>query len=409
MRLSVISPTFNEAENVPRLVSEISKSMDGIEYEILIVDDNSPDLTWSVAEELSLENPRVRVLRRKQNPGLGAAVIDGFNAATGDVVACIDADLQHDPSILPRMVEELASGSDVVVGSRYVDGGGTGNWNLLRRLESLFATKLAQLFLGIQLKDPMSGYFVMRREDFSAIQKELNAKGFKILLEIIAKLQPGRVREVPYTFRTRTAGKSKLSGEVVFQYLEQLGRLSWIGRMFSWRQLRWGIVGGSGVLMNLLVMALLLRVTSFDHWRVSALASLTANLSNYIFKNVWTSADRTRRALHMLKGYLSYLVMSAAGLVTTTGTYVGLTWCLGRLDLSQNLTGIYVSSVALSLQLISILLGIFFKYELNRNITWPNAERVWPRTRKDDRFLAPGPLKPGPPLSPAPSQETAEL
>lgn len=235
MKLSIISPTFNEAENVPRLVSEISRSMDGIDYEILIVDDNSPDLTWSVAQDISLENPRVRVLRRKQNPGLGPAVIDGFNAATGDVVACIDADLQHDPSILPRMVDELGGGSDFVVGSRYVDGGGTGNWNLLRRMESLFATKLAQVFLGIQLKDPMSGYFVMRREDFSAIQKKLNAKGFKILLEILAKLQPSNVREVPYTFRTRAAGESKLSGKVVFQYLEQLWRLSWMGRIFSWR------------------------------------------------------------------------------------------------------------------------------------------------------------------------------
>jgi dolichol-phosphate mannosyltransferase len=409
MKLSVISPTFNEAENVPRLVSEISRSMDGIEYEILIVDDNSPDLTWSVAQDISLENPRVRVLCRTQNPGLGPAVIDGFNAATGDVVACIDADLQHDPSILPRMVKELAGGSDVVVGSRYVDGGGTKNWGLLRRLESLFATKLAQVFLGIQLKDPMSGYFLMRRNDFSAVQKDLNAKGFKILLEILAKVQPNNVREVPYTFRARTAGESKLSSKVVFQYLEQLWRLSRMGRRYSRSLEKFAAVSSFGMIVNLVVMALFFQLTTLSDWRASALASLAANFSNYIFKKMRTSADRTHRALHMLKGYLSYLGISASGLVITTGTYAGLTWCLGRLDLSRNLTGTYVPLVALSLQLIAILLGMFFNPEVNHHITWPSAEKVRSRTRKDDRFLVPGPLKPGPPLSPAPSQETAEL
>lgn len=229
MKLSIISPTFNEAENVPRLVAEISRSLNGIDYEILIVDDNSPDQTWAKAEELSLQDSKVRVLRRMRNPGLGRAVIDGFRAAEGDAVACIDADLQHDPSILPKMLEELAGGSDVVVGSRYVEGGGTGNWNWLRRLESWIATKLAQVFLGVRLKDPMSGYFLMWRKDFSTVQQELTAEGFKILLEILAKLQPNNVREVPYTFRTRTAGESKLSNTVVFQYLAQLWRLSWLG------------------------------------------------------------------------------------------------------------------------------------------------------------------------------------
>lgn len=229
MKLSIISPTFNEAENVPRLVAEINRSMNGIDYEILIVDDNSPDQTWAKAEELSLQDSKVRVLRRMRNPGLGRAVIDGFRAAEGDAVACIDADLQHDPSILPKMLEELAAGSDVVVGSRYVEGGGTGNWNWLRRLESWIATKLAQVFLGVRLKDPMSGYFLMWRKDFSTVEQELTAEGFKILLEILAKLQPNNVREVPYTFRTRTAGESKLSNAVVFQYLAQLWRLSWLG------------------------------------------------------------------------------------------------------------------------------------------------------------------------------------
>src|SRR5579872_4979651 len=183
MRLSVISPTLNEAENVPRLVQQLEQALVDVDYEILIVDDDSADLTWSVAHELSLTNPRVRTLRRIQNPGLGLAVMDGFSAADGDVLACIDADLQHDPAILPAMLESLQSGADVVVGSRHVAGGSTGNWNRWRRLESWLATKTAQYLLGVPLKDPMSGYFLVRREDFAKVKGQLNGNGFKILLE----------------------------------------------------------------------------------------------------------------------------------------------------------------------------------------------------------------------------------
>src|SRR5271169_40486 len=155
MKLSVISPTLNEAQNVPTLVEQLQRALGNIDYEILIVDDNSPDLTWSVAEQVSLKNPRVRTLRRMKNPGLGMSVIDGFSAAEGDILACIDADLQHDPSILPRMIEELQSDVQVVVGSRHVKGGGFGKWGRWRRFESWCANKAAQLLLGFEVKDLM--------------------------------------------------------------------------------------------------------------------------------------------------------------------------------------------------------------------------------------------------------------
>jgi dolichol-phosphate mannosyltransferase len=226
MKLSVISPTFNEAENVGPLVAQLTQALRGIDYEILIVDDNSPDLTWAVAESIARRDSRVNVLRRFRNPGLGAAVIDGFNKAQGEAVACIDADLQHDPSVLPKMLEELGRGSDVVVASRYVDGGSTGDWNSLRRLESRVATRLASIILGVSLKDPMSGYFLLRRKDFARVQAELDGSGFKILLEILARLRPTKITEVPYTFHARMAGKSKLSSKVVLQFLTQLLLLS---------------------------------------------------------------------------------------------------------------------------------------------------------------------------------------
>jgi dolichol-phosphate mannosyltransferase len=225
MRLSVISPTLNEAESVPRLVEELERALGDINYEILIVDDNSPDGTWSIAQNISLSNPRVRSLRRMQNPGLGAAVIDGFSAAEGDVLACIDADLQHDPLILVRMLEELQHGADIVVGSRHVDGGGTGEWNRLRRVQSWMANKTAQLLLGVRLKDPMSGYFLVWRKDFYEIRERLNGKGFKILLEILSNLHGSKIKEVTYTFRPRARGQSKLTGRVILQFFHQLWRL----------------------------------------------------------------------------------------------------------------------------------------------------------------------------------------
>ena len=225
MKLSVISPTLNEAQNIPTLVEQLQRILADMDYEILIVDDNSPDLTWSVAEQISLKNPRVKTLRRMKKPGLGMAVVEGFSAAEGDILACIDADLQHDPSILPKMIEELQSSVEVVVGSRHVKGGGFGKWSRWRRFESWCANKAAQLLLGFDVKDLMSGYFLMWRKDFCRVQEQLSESGFKILLEMLAKLRTARVKEVPYTFRPRAVGQSKLSNKIVLLYFHQLWRL----------------------------------------------------------------------------------------------------------------------------------------------------------------------------------------
>src|SRR6266853_3337404 len=153
MKLSVISLAYNESENIGILVAELEKSLNGTDYEILISDDDSPDLTWARVEEISRLNPRVRVLRRTSNRGLGPSVVDGFSLARGEAVACIDADLQHDPSILPKMLEELERGADLVVGTRYMPGGGTTNWNAMRRFISWTATRATKLLLGVRLQD----------------------------------------------------------------------------------------------------------------------------------------------------------------------------------------------------------------------------------------------------------------
>lgn len=371
MRLSVISPTLNEAKNVPLLVEQIAHALRDIDYEILIVDDNSPDLTWSIVKEISALNPRVRVLRRMENHGLGAAVMDGFDAARGDVVACIDADLQHDPAILSRMLDELQNGADVVVGSRHVEGGSTGEWSVFRRFQSWIATKTAQLVLGVRLKDPMSGYFLVWRKDFSEIKQHLDGKGFKILLEIVAHLHTPEVKEVPYTFRRRTHGESKLSSRVILQYFHQVWRLCSSSRHVSVRFLKSATVGGIGILINLAVLAVLLKGTSIHDWRASAIASLAANLQNYALYNVWTYVAGFHKGFRKLDGYISYLLMSAAGLVVTTASYAVLAGPLLQ-SLLQIQHGPQAFYGRLACQFVAVVLGIRFNYALNRIFDWPN-------------------------------------
>ncbi len=381
MKLSVISPTLNEAENVSRLVEQLEGALGDIDYEILIVDDDSPDLTWSIAEKISSTNPRVRTLRRIQNPGLSVAVIDGFSAASGDVVACIDADLQHDPSILPRMLDEL-QGVDVVVGSRHIDGGSTGKWNWLRRLESWIATKTAQLLLGVNLKDPMSGYFLVWRKDFVAVKEHLDGKGFKILLEILARLHGSRVKEVPYTFRPRTHGESKLSSKVVLLYIQQLWRLCSTSRHFSVRLLKSAVVGGIGVFINLAVMALVLKLTKVRDWRASAIASLVANIHNYSLINIQTHADRSHREFRRLEGYISYLLVTAAGLVLTTVSYAALIGSLARTPLLRGGAAAPGFFIRLSCEFVAILIAGWFNYTVNEVFTSRSSPAsIW-RLRK---------------------------
>jgi dolichol-phosphate mannosyltransferase len=229
--LSVIVPTYNEAENIEPLVRALGSALKDADYEILIVDDDSPDLTWARAEEMAKSDSRVRVIRRTREKGLAPAVIEGFGHARGEILACMDGDLQHDPATLVPMLQQMQRGCVLVVASRYVESGSTGTWNPIRKIESLMATKLAQWCVGAKLRDPMSGFFMMRQQDFVAIRDRLRAQGFKILLEIVANLGSGSIVEVPLHFRSRLSGQSKLSRAVALSYIAQLVRLSRANRI----------------------------------------------------------------------------------------------------------------------------------------------------------------------------------
>ncbi|MBS7287763.1 MAG: polyprenol monophosphomannose synthase [Candidatus Freyarchaeota archaeon] len=225
MRLSIIIPTYNERDNLEELAERLRSALGEAKYELVIVDDGSPDGTGKLAEELARRLGNVKVMHRPGKCGLASAVVDGLMVAEGDVVAVMDADLQHPPEILPRMIEEIVKGADLVVASRYVKGGGVEGWSQWRRLVSRVATLMARLSIprARWVRDPLSGFFAFKRSVVEGL--ELNPKGFKILLEIIAKGNFRKVVETPYTFQIRRRGESKLKTSEYLNYVAHLNKL----------------------------------------------------------------------------------------------------------------------------------------------------------------------------------------
>ena len=372
LRLSVIVPTYNEADNVEPLVRALSAALKNVNYEIVIVDDNSPDRTWQRAAKIAESNPCVRVIRRTAAPGLAASVIEGFTQARGDILACMDGDLQHDPETLLPMLERIEAGYALVVASRYVSSGSTGAWSPVRRLESLIATKLAQWLLKITLSDPMSGFFMMRRSDFLKTRERLHAQGFKVLLEIVAALEARSAAEVPYRFRERITGRSKLSGKVVLAFLAQLLRLS--AQVPFPRIVKFGIVGAVGMAVNLASMAAIIAILGWTDWRASSLATLIATINNYLLNNAWTFRDRLRNGHRLLRGYMLFCASSLAGLTVTTLAYTGVVAAFASQPVQVSLPKLLLA------QAIAILCGFAVNYTLSRRVTWrmPQQSTIGP-------------------------------
>jgi|SRR5262245_32614869 len=218
-QFSLIVPTFNEAENIAILIPRLIAVLDPLgPYEIIVVDDDSPDLTWQKVETFAEEYPQIRLIRRREARGLSSAIFAGFRASKGEALGVIDADLQHDVSILPQLIANLEN-APIVIASRYLEADSIRHWNRGRMTISRSATWLAKRILGLQVSDPLSGYFVMCRQVFSQVAEQLNPKGFKILIEILHRGKIKDVKEVPYVFCVRKHGASKLSMGVGWDYL----------------------------------------------------------------------------------------------------------------------------------------------------------------------------------------------
>jgi dolichol-phosphate mannosyltransferase len=221
--LSLILPTYNEAGSLEELLPILREELKDLEYEIIVVDDDSPDGTWRMVQVMGGEWPQLKVLRRIGRRGLSSAVIEGFIEAKGDVFIVMDADGQHDHTLIAGLYEAVNSGADVAIGSRYIPGGSVGEWDERRHLMSKIATSLALLLCRTKVRDPMSGFFAISKNVFKEVHESLNPKGFKILLDILVHVPKGTpVKELPFTFRTRIHGESKLSPKVQLEFLSYL-------------------------------------------------------------------------------------------------------------------------------------------------------------------------------------------
>lgn len=288
--LSLIVPTYNERENIVPLVERIHKSLSNYNYELIVVDDNSPDQTSELAKTLSSKYP-VSVIVRTTERGLASAVVAGFKQAKGDVLGVIDADLQHPPEFIPDLLNAIRNGADVAIASRYIPGGGIEGWTLKRKIISIGAKLPANLLLSSarKIKDPLSGFFLFKKKVIDGAT--LSPTGYKILLEVLVRGNANKVIEVPYTFKERERGRSNLTSKEQINYLKHLFRLAWDDGGIK-RFLKFCVVGASGAGVNLGFLALFVEVAGMSKIWAQIPAYEISILTNFAFNEFWTFSDR---------------------------------------------------------------------------------------------------------------------
>lgn len=362
VELSVIVPTYNERPNVGRVVEALDASLAGISWEVIFVDDDSPDRTAEAVRSLARRDRRVRCLQRIGRRGLSSAVIEGALSSSSPYIAVIDGDLQHDERLLPEMLSRLREGRhDIVIGSRYAPGGGTGNWEKSRVSVSRWATRLSRAVIHTDLSDPMSGFFMITRDAFSARARNLSTLGFKILLDLFASAPGGlRYLELPYQFRQRSLGESKLDTQAMWEYAMLLGD-KLFGRFVPIRFLAFVFVGGLGVLVHLALLALLYRVAELGFVTSQAAATLGAMTSNFALNNVLTYRDKRLRGWRWLRGWISFCAACSIGALAN----VGIAYFLFEMDTQWLLAG-----------LAGVLVGAVWNFALSQTYIWNRPHRA---------------------------------
>ncbi len=355
LELAIVLPTFNERGNLASLVERLDKALAGISWEAIFVDDNSPDGTSDEARKISQHDRRVRVLHRIGRRGLASAAIEGMMATAAPVVAVMDADHQHDPALLPGMLKAVAGGEcDVAVASRFAEGASTEEWGRPDRVRaSTIANAIARKVTGVELSDPMSGYFMLRTESLRAAAPNLSGVGFKILLDILATSeQTMRIREFPLNFAARAEGESKLDRTVVFEFLVGLYD-KWLGRIIPTRFALFGTIGAMGVVVHMAVLAAFLAVagetlrgnvvTNFEMGQT--LAAVVAMTFNFFLNNALTYADkRLTGARALVKGWIKFGLTCSVGLLANVGVAAVLVR-FGFHEYPAALAGIVIGSV----------------------------------------------------------------
>ena len=318
--LCVVVPVLNERDNIVPLIERLRLALLGIAWEVMFVDDDSRDGTREVIADVARHDPRVRMIHRIGRRGLSSAFIEGAQATVAPTIAAMDGDLQHDERVLPRMFACLRDEPvDIAIGSRYVTGGGVGEWDSKRVGLSSLATKLSQLVLKTPVADPMSGFFMIRRDVFERAVRGLSVLGFKILLDIIASLPaPPRIRELPYEFRSRIAGESKLDAGVLRDYL-MLILDKMVGHIIPVRFILFAAVGGVGIAAHLLVLRTGLRFWGLDFTSAQTLATGVAIVGNFTLNNMFTFRERKLRGVDFMIGLGSFTMICSLGAAGNIG------------------------------------------------------------------------------------------
>lgn len=342
--VTVIIPTYNERDNIVPLLSRVHKALQGYSYEILFVDDNSSDGTAQAIIALRETYP-IRLIVRNEERGLASAVLAGFKEAKGEIIGSINADLQHPPEVLTWLMKDIENGSDIAIASRYITGGGCEDWSLGRRIVSRVATLLAHLFLPFTrgISDPLSGCYLLRNRIIP--YASLKPTDFKLLLEILSKVDTCKITEVPYIFIPREKGESKLALGNYILYMAHLLKLMW-ERGELLRFVKFCLVGGSGILINMCLLWVLTELAGLFYLVSSAIAIETAIISNYIFNSYFTFSDRRpeNRRVFFVR-LLKFNSVSLVGLGINIGVLWFLTEVVGAYYLLSNLAGILAATL----------------------------------------------------------------
>jgi dolichol-phosphate mannosyltransferase len=363
LEVAVIVPTFNERDNVTELIARVERALRDISWEMIFVDDDSPDGTSDEVKRLGASDNRIRCITRIGRRGLSSACIEGMLASAAPVFVVMDGDLQHDESRIPAMLNALrAEGVQLVIASRYTAGGAIGEWDRTRAFLSRVATRLSRVVCRQPISDPMSGFFMITAEALDGCVRRLSGKGFKILLDLVAS-SPAvlRVAEVPYTFRERLHGESKVDSLVMWDFGMLLAEKT-IGRYIPVRFFAFTLVGGAGVLVHMAVLAAL-RNAQVGFSNAQAIATVVAMIFNFWLNNLLTYRDRRLRGTSWVTGLLSFMAACGLGAVANVG-------------IASYLFASHTQWVVAALAGIAV--GAVWNYAITQLYTWgqPRSRRV---------------------------------
>lgn len=358
IELSIIVPTFNERGNIEPLLKKLEASLKGVAWEVIFVDDDSPDGTASHVRTLAQQDARVRCIHRIARRGLSSASIEGMLASSAPYIAVMDGDLQHDETLLKKMLSVLkADGLDIVIGSRYMKGGSTGEWSSRREKISRFATAFGRTLMRADIKDPMSGFFMLKRSFFEHVSHRLSGKGFKILFDLcVSSPEPVKFRELPFEFKNRTAGESKLSTMVMWEYLLLLAD-KFLGPYIPVRFILFVLVGCLGLVIHLIVLRTGLKVLLLKFSTAQCLAIFTAMTANFIMNNIFTYRDKKLKGFEFVKGLLSFYAACSIGAFIN----IRIAVFLFDQDIHWALAGT-----------LGAVIGAVWNYAITSTFTWKN-------------------------------------